>query len=176
MTLSKREREPDEAPEPIYKHHRAQKKLQTPDSDPLLNPRNSDQIEPGRPGIPFFRVSQAGPHHSSSVRLPPKKPGQGARPRPRLRLNPPRPQNQPDLSQAVPTEPGSSRSETSTCYSQKAANYDAEPDADPVGNPKTEDLNSWGSVDGAAEFISSESGLKGNWVGVRPLGKGGNGM
>lgn len=170
MALSKRGREPDEAPEPTNKHHRAQKKLQTPVSDPPLN------LEPGRPGLPSNRVSQAGPHHSSSVRLPPKQPGQGARRRPRLRLNPPRPQNQPGLSQAMPTEPGSSHSETSTCYSQKAANYDAEPDADPVGNPKTEDLNSWGSVDGAAKFISSESGLKGNWVGVRPLGKGGNGM
>ena len=63
-----------------------------------------------------------------------------------------------------------SDSETSTCYSKDVAAYDVRQDDEVDEIPRAEDNEYWGS------FIRSRSGLDGNWVGVRPLGEGGNGI
>ena len=93
--------------------------------------------------------------------------------RPQLIVNPPGPPTLPDPS---PADPGSSASEASTCYAQAAANYNIDPGFELHGTPQTGDYELWGSVEGAAEFIRSRSGLEEDWVGVRPLGKGGYGI
>lgn len=176
MTLGKRGREPAETLDYTIKHHRVQKKAQTPDPVPQLNARNSNEEESGRPGSASNRAAQAESIHSLHIQLPPEQPDQGGRPRLRLKVNPPRPQSQPDPSQAGPNDPGSSHSETSTCYSQDVTNYDVEPGLEAVGTPQAQDIEYWGSNTGAAEFIRSQSGLETDWVGIRPLGKGGFGI
>ena len=67
-----------------------------------------------------------------------------------------------------------SDSETSTYYSKDAATYDVRRDAEIDGIPHAEDIELWG-LD-AAKFIRSHSGRDENWVGVRPLGQGANGI
>ena len=119
------------------------------------------------------RAPRAGAHQSPSVQPPPKQPVQ--RPR-RLKLNPPKPQTSPNPRSAGPTTPGSSVSETSTYYSQAVEKYDVARGVEAVGTPTVEDHEFWGQTEGAAEFIRSRSGLEENWVGVRPLGKGGYGI
>ena len=68
-----------------------------------------------------------------------------------------------------------SDSETSTCYSQSPAAYDVRLDGEADEIPHAEDTEYWSSAE-ATKFIRSRSGLDGNWVGVRPLGEGGNGI
>ena len=164
MNLRKRRREPDEAHERTNKRHRAQKKSQDPAPLPPPNQRNNDEPESGMPGSPSNRVPQAGSHRPSPVRRPLPQP------------NSQRPEKQPGPSHAVYPDPGSSHSETSTCYAQKVTKYDVEPGVQAIGSPDTKELDRCEKVTGAAEFMSSKSGLKGDWVGVWPLGKGGNGI
>lgn len=172
-----REREP-EAPEPTNKHHRAEdKKPQAPHAvpGPHLQSNNNHEVESGRPSSPSNVVSRLAPLHSPPpAQLAPEQPKQGTRPHPVLKLNPPK-KKLPDP--AGPSGPTSSPSETSTCYSQKAARYDVDPAVSATGDPETPDLERWGAVSGAPEFIRSAAGLvDGGWIGVRPLGKGGNGI
>ncbi|CAF9917143.1 MAG: hypothetical protein ALECFALPRED_011059 [Alectoria fallacina] len=176
MAFSKRGREPDEAPGHPNKHRRVQKKPQILDPVPRPHSRDDNEEEPGRPGPPSDQVSQVGPRHSSRVKLPPEQTSQRVQPLQRLKIIPPRPPNQSDPNQAGSTDPGSSHSDTSTCYSQYVANYDVEPGVEATGTPEAKDIEYWGSDKRAAEFIRSQSGLEANWVGIRPLGKGGCGM
>ena len=110
-----------------------------------------------------------------NVQLPSEQSKQRGKPR-RLRLIPPRLQNQTGPSGAESTDPGSSHSETSTCYSQDVTNYDVDRGVEAAGTPQAGDIEYWGKQKGAAEFIRSQSGLETSWVGIRPLGKGGCGI
>ena len=175
MNSRKRGTKPDEAPDQANKRPRVQKKVQIPDPVPPPNQQEANVVDSGRPGSPSNRVSQAGSPHTPPVQLPPEQIDRRVG-RPILKLNPPKTPTEISPSRAGLTDPGSSRSETSTCYSQDVANYDVEPGVDPIGRIQDKDLKNWGSVDGAAAFIRSSSGLEGNWVGIRPLGKGGNGL
>ena len=172
MARVKRVREPGEVLEPTIKHQRVQKP-RNPGPTPQQNPRTEGQDESGRHGPSSHRAPLAGAHHSPSVQPPPEQPEQ--RPR-RLKLNPPKPQSSPDPRPAQPTTPGSSASETSTCYSQAVGKYDVARGVEAVGTPTVEDYEYWGRTDGAAEFIRSRSGLEENWIGVRPVGKGSYGI
>lgn len=198
--MGKRARGPEEAPEQINKRTRAQKKSQAPDPVPQRNLRRRKQEKPGRPGSSSHRAPHAEMNAPPPFQSPPQQPEQGRRPRQRLRLNPPKIQLQsqqpeqehkqgalpiskvpeapalPGPSQLEIHDPELSDSDASTCYSQDAEAYDVGRRFKAVGTPKAKDIEYWGSVKGAAEFIRSRSGLKGNWVGVRPLGKGGNGI
>ena len=203
--MAKRRRAPDEAVEQTQKHPRAQKKSRPNDPVNQRNLGNNDEENPGRPGPSAYQAPQAGSHHPPPVQLPPQQPEQGGdlrlhlRPRLRPRLNPPNvplqtaqlgqggrlrsrtvkppmAQDIPAPSQAEPAGPGRSESEASTCYSQDVAEYDVGRFDKAVGAPQIDDIERWGNADGAAAFITSHSGLEGNWVGVRPLGKGGYGI
>lgn len=171
MAIGKRGREPGEAPQHTNKYHRVQKEPQTPDLVPRQHPRNNIGEELSMPAPSFSPLSQTGSHHSPLVQLPPEQPDPGAIPRQPLTISALKPQ-----SQVGPMDPGSSHSETSTCYSQYVATYDVGRDVEAVGIPDYRDMENWGSHKGAAEFIRSESGIETNWVGIRPLGKGGYGM
>ena len=172
MARVKRVREPGEVLEPTTKHQRVQKPRKPGPAPPQIPPIEG-QDEFGRPGPSSHRAPLAGAHHSPSVQPPPKQPEQ----RPgRLRLNPPKPQSSPEPRPAEPTTPGSSASDTSTCYSQVVSKYDVARGVEAVGTPTVEDYEYWGQTEGAAEFIRSRSGLEENWVGVRPLGKGSYGV
>ena len=96
------------------------------------------------------------------------------RARQRLKLNPPKPPNQPGPSQSEPAVPESSHSETSTCFSRSVENYDIEPGVEAFGSPEKTDTQIWSRQE--AQFIRSKSGLEENWIGIRPLGKGGYGV
>ena len=197
--MAKRIRAPDEALEQTLKHPRAQKKSRPNDPVIVRDLGNNDEENPGRPGPSSYQAPQAGPHQPPPVQLPPQQPeqrgnmrlrprlnrlnvplqtaqlGQGRRLRSRT-VNPPMAQDVPAPSPAEPPSPGRSESDASTCYSQDVAVYDAGRSAKAVGAPRIDDIRRWGNVDGAAEFITSHSGLEGDWVGVRPLGKGGYGI
>lgn len=175
MVSIKRERKPDEATEHTSKYRRIQKESHALGLGPLQSPGNSNEAKFNRPGLPSEPVSHAGSLHSPPVPLPPGPADQRAKRPQRLRLTPPKSPKEPAPSQAAHTVPESSTSETSTCYSQPVANYDVGPGVEPVGDPDAEDER-WQSVVGADEFIHSKSGLEDSWIGVRPLGKGGNGM
>ena len=163
MASGKRNREPDEAPEYTNKNR---KKSQA--YGPVLRPnsRNDKEEELGRPTTSSHR------HHSSPAQSPPIRSGRGRRPR----LNLSTPFNQLRQSREQPGDPPSSHSETSTSYSRDEANYDVQSSVEAVGTPQVQDIEFWGSVEGAAEFIRSQSGLESNWVGTRPLGKGSFGI
>ena len=108
--------------------------------------------------------------------LPPPDPRNNDEPESRPQLDSQSPQQQPGPSHAVNPDPESSDDETSTCYSKDVATYDVEPGVRATGRPDVEEFECCLKVDGAVEFMSSKSGLEGNWVGVWPLGKGGNGI
>lgn len=173
MAKGKRPRESDEAPEHTKKHRGLQEEPQN--FDPVSQPNKSED-DPGRPGPQSYRASQAGSHHSPPFQLPPEQPDEGAGPRPKLKINPPGPQIQPDPNQKGSSDPRSSHSETSTSYNQDVENYDVEPGVRAVGTPTAKDFECWSPDKGAAKFIRSKSGLKANWVGIRPLGRGGCGI
>ncbi len=170
MAIGKRVRQPEEAPGPSNKHQRRQQKPQIANPTTRQNPQDNNKEEPALPG-PSYQTPQAGPHPSPSNPVPPEQPKLQSRPHPQLKLN--HPISQTDPSQA---EPGSSTSETSTCYSQSPSNYDVEDLFAYTENLEAEDYKLWGHVEGAVEFIRTSSGLEEDWVAVRPLGKGGNGI
>lgn len=198
--MGKRARGAEEAPAQTKKRTRAQKRSQAPDPVPQRNLRRRNQEKPGRPGPSSHRAPQAELDHSPPSQPPPQQPEQGGRLRQRRRLNTPNVQLQsqqpeqehkqrvrlilnppkapalPGPSQVEPNDPGLSDSDASTCYSQDAAAYDVGRGVEAVGTPQAKDIEYWGSIKGAAEFIRSRSGLKRDWIGVRPLGKGGNGI
>lgn len=175
MSMRKRGTSPDEGSNQANKRPRIQHEIQIDDQATPPNLQKTNVVDSGRPGSPSNRVPQDGSHQTPPVQIPPEQIEQRVRARPRLILRPPRLPDQPGPSQAGPTEPGSSHSETSTCYSQDVSNYDVEPSVNPIALVGDEDLAKWGSVP-AVEFIRSTSGLEGNWIGIRPLGKGGNGI
>lgn len=176
MNVRKRGTEPDEAPNQVNKRPRVQKNTPINDPVPPPNLQESNVVGSGRPGSPSYRVPQVGSHQIPPIQLPPEQLDQSVRARPVLTIDPPQLSDLPGPSQSGPTDPASGRSEASTCYSQRVSKYDVEPSVEPIGRVEEEDLQKWGKVDGAAEFIRSTSGLEGNWVGIRPLGKGGNGI
>lgn len=105
---------------------------------------------------------------------PQEQPKHGDKPRQRLILKPPK---LPEPPSPGLSDTGSSDSETSTCYSQPVDTYDVEPEVEAVGTLHDGDDERWGSKEGVAQFIRSQSGLDTtDWLGVRPLGKGGCGM
>ncbi len=170
MAIGKRVRQPEEAPGPSNKHQRRQQKPQIADPSTQQNPQDNNEEEPARPG-PSYQTSQAGPHPSPPNPVPPQQPKLQSKPHPQLKLNPLT--SQTDPSQA---EPGSSTSETSTCYSQNPSDYDVDDGFLYTEISEAKDYELWGHVEGAVEFIRSSSGLEEDWVAVRPLGKGGNGI
>ena len=198
--MGKRARGAEEAPEQTNKRTRAQKKSQAPDPVPQRNLRRRNQEKPGRPGPSSHRAPQAELNHTPLFQPPPQQPEQGGKLRQRRRLNVPNVQLQsqpeeqeheqgarpitkvpeapalPAPGQVEPNDPGLSDSDASTCFSQDAAAYDVGRGVEAVGTPQAKDIEYWGSIKGAAEFIRSRSGLKRDWIGVRPLGKGGNGI
>lgn len=176
MNLRKRGTEPDQAPKQVNKRRRVQKNKQIDDPVPAPNIQESNAVNLGRPGSPSHRLPRAGSHQIPPAQLQPEQLDQNVKARPVLHINPPELPDLPDPSQSEPSDPGSGRSEASTCYSQDVSNYDVESGVDPIGRIDGVDLMKWGEVVGAAEFIRSTSGLEGNWVGIRPLGKGGNGI
>ena len=172
--MGKRVKRPNKVPNQTNKHTRVQKKSRP---SPQRNLRKNEEEKSGRPGPSSYQAPQGGLHlHHHPVQLPSQQPEQGGRRRPRLRLNPPKPQKLPSSSQTEPTGPRWSYSQTSTCYSQDVATYDVGRGVEAVGTPQAEEIEYWGSTKGAAEFIRSRSGLEEDWVGVRPLGKGGYGI
>ena len=144
----KRSREPDEALQQTEKHPRLQERENKSNSEPPQNRRKGHEEKPGRP-VPSS-------HAASQAQLPQPPP---------IQLPSQRPQLDPEWSD----------SETSTCYSKDATAYDVRRDEEPDVDPPAEDIEYWRS-EKAAKFIGSRSGLDGNWVGVRPLGEGGNGI
>ena len=148
ITMVKRPREPDEAPKQTNKHPRLQKQRDASSLESSLNWRKVDDEKSGRPESSSYVASQAQLPQPSPIQLP---------------------SQQPQLDHEW------SDSETSTCYSKEAAYYDVRRDDEAEGIPHAEDIEYWKSEE-AAKFIRSRSGLDGNWVGVRPLGKGGNGI
>lgn len=52
--------------------------------------------------------------------------------------------------------------------------FDASDAEDVLGEPLSDDVGLWSQP--PAQFIRSEAGLQGNWVGKRPLGQGGFGL
>lgn len=174
MSTRKRGSSPDEAPTPANKRPRAQHGRQIDNTAPPPNLQRTNVVDSGRPGSPFDRVPQAGSHQTPPAQIPPEQINQEVRARPRLILRPPRLPDQPGPGQAGPNDPGSSHSETSTCYSQDVSHYDVDQSVSAFGWAEVEDISKWKK--GAAEFIRSTSGLDGNWVGIRPLGKEGNGI
>ena len=146
--MVKRPREPDEAPEQTDKHPRLQKQKNNSNSEPPRNLQKGNEEKPGRP--------EPSSHAASQAQLPQPPP---------IQL----PSQQPQLDYEW------SDSETSTCYSKDVAAYDARRDDEADVIPYAKDIEYWGSVE-FAKFIRSRSGLDGNWVGVRPLGEGGNGI
>ena len=146
--MAKRSREPDEAPKQTDKHPRLQKKKHNSSSEPLRNLRKGNEENPGRP--------EPSSHAASQAQLPQTPPIQFPLPQPQL-------------------DHEWSDSETSTCYSKDATAYDVRPDDEADAVPPAEDIEYSDSVK-TKNFIRSRSGLDGNWVGVRPLGKGGNGI
>lgn len=174
IIMGKRVKRPNKVPEQTNKHVRVQKKSQP---SPQRNLRKNEEDKSGRPGPSSYQAPQGGLHlHHHPDQLPSQQPGQGGRRRFRLRLNPPKPQKLPSSSQTEPTDPRWSYSQTSTCYSQDVATYDVGRGVKSVGTPQAEDIEYWGSTKGAAHFIRSHSGLGEDWIGVRPLGKGGYGL
>lgn len=202
MELRKRRREPDEAPKKGVKRQRVQEQPRAPNPIPQPNPAKKTEEEPGRsePPVrkgkprpqrkrnpqnvqlppeqpdPRARLRPRAKPNASNGQPPPKPPVQRGKPQPRPRRGPQPPQNRPGTSRAGPLDPESSDSDASTCYSQSVAHYDVEPGVDAVGVPQAGDIELWGSRPGAAEFIRSRSGLEEDWIGVRPLGKGGCGI
>ena len=160
MAPGKRGREPSEA---SVEHHRAQKKARVPNP-----PVQTNQNPRTR-----FQARQ----HPENVEPLLELPNQGGKPRPKprvhLTLNPPHP---PDPNQADSNDPGSSASEVSTCYSQEVENYDVGPGVEAQGVPNARDMEYWGRAEQIPRFIRSQSGIEGNWVGVKPLGVGGMGV
>ena len=173
MSTRKRGTSPNEASNQANKRPRVQNEIQI-DSPAPPNLQRTNIVDSGRPGSLSNRVPQAGPHQTPTVQIPREQIDQGVKARPKLILRPPRLPDPPGPCQAGPTDPGSSHSETSTCYSQAVCKYDVEPSVDALGEVEDEDLKKW--EPDAAEFIRSTSGLEENWVGIRPLGKGGNGI
>ena len=173
MAKGKRQRGSDEVPEHTKKHPRLQDE---PRNFGLVSQPSKSGENLGRPRPKSHRVAQAGSHPSPPFQPPPEQQDKGAGPRIRLKLNPPKPRIQLDPSEGDPSDPGSSHTEASTCYNQSVANYDVEPGVQAVGTPTAEDFDRWGSEKEAAEFIRSKSGLETNWVGIRPLGRGGRGI
>lgn len=131
--------------------------------------------------------------NARNVRPPPEQPDSRARRHQPVNPNPPQAQlppnvwnkrlrpkvhspNQPGPSRAEPADPEPNDSDASTCYSQSPEHYDVEQGVKAVGVPEPRDIELWGSTPGAAQFIRSQSGLEQDWIGVRPLGKGGNGI
>ena len=157
--MGKRTRGPDEAPEQTNMHH------PPPFQPPLQQPEQRDRLRPRRRPNALYTELQFEQPEQEHKR--PKRP---------LFLRPPKPPALPAPSQVEPNDLGLSDSDASTCYSQDPAAYDVGRDVEAVEIPQAEDIEYWGSVKGAAEFIRSRSGLKGDWIGVRPLGKGGNGI
>ena len=156
MPPGKRGREP---PEASFKHHPAQKKAR------ILDPPVQTNQKPRT----RFQARQ----HPENVEPLSEVPNQGGKPRPRPRVHlKPNPPHSPDPSQADPNDPGSSISEVSTCYSQEVENYDVGPGVEAVGVPLARDIEYWGRAGVVPEFIRSQSGIEGNWVGIRPLGWG----
>ena len=201
IKMTKRAREPDEAPEQTNKQRRVLKKSQSaPDPAPQQHLRDGNQEELGRPGQSSYPVPQAALHHQHppaqspsqqaeqgrrpslhqsrpsppNVQLPSEQPREGGEGHENLTSNPPRLQDVPVPSQARPFDLESSDSETSTRYSQESGTYDVGQDIRAVGTPQTGEIENWGQPQ--TLFIRSSSGLEENWVGVRPLGEGGNGM
>ena len=146
--MAKRPREPDEAPKQIDKHPHLLKKKKTSNEEPPRDLQKENEEQPGRP--------EPSSHAASQAQLPQPPP---------IQL----PSQQPQLDHEW------SDSETSTCYSKDVAAYDVRRDDEVDEIPHAKDNEYWGSAV-AAKFIRSRSGLDGNWVGVRPLGEGGNGI
>ena len=160
MAPGKRGREP---PEASVTHHPAQKKAR------FLDPAVQTRQKP--------RTRLQARQHRENVETPVESPNQGGEPRPKprvhLTLNSPHPL---DPSQADLNDPGSSKSEASTCYSQEIENYDVGPGVEAQAVPNARDLKYWGRAGQAPQFIRSQSGIEGNWVGIKPLGSGGMGV
>ena len=157
MAPGKRGREPPEASD---KRYSAQKKARVP--DPLVQTNQKPRTR--------LQAKQHPEKFEPLLELPNK--GGKPRPRPRvhLTLNPPHP---PDPSQAHPNDPGSGTSEVSTCYSQEVENYDVGPGVESQAVPNARDMEYWGWAGQIPHFIRSQSGIEGNWVGIKPLGLGG---
>ena len=145
--MVKRSREPDEAPKQTNKHPRLQEKNHSSNPESTRNLWKGNEEKQDMP--------EPSSHATLQSRLPEHPP---------IRL----PSQQSQLNHEW------SDSETSTCYSKDAATYDVGEDDKADETPHAEDVEYWGRK--AAKFIRSSSGLDGNWVGVRPLGKGGNGV
>ena len=161
MAPGKRGREP---PEASGEHHPAQKKARVVDPSVQTNQKPRTRLQARQ--------------HPENVEPLLESPEQGGEPRPRprvhLTLNPPHP---PDPSQADPDDQGSSPSEVSTCYSREVENYDVGPGVEAQAVPNARDLEYWGWFgEKIPRFIRSQSGIEGNWVGIRPLGLGGMGV
>lgn len=146
--MAKRSREPDEALQQTEKRPRLQGRKTQWNPEPSKNRRKGNEEKPGRP-VPSS-------HAASQAQLPQPPP---------IQLSSQQPQLDPEWSD----------SETSTCYSRDAAAYDVRRDEEIDVIPHAKDIEYWRS-EKAAKFIGSRSGLDGNWVGVRPLGEGGNGI
>ena len=145
--MVKRPREPDEALKQTDKHPRLQEKRHKSNPEPR-NLRKGNKEKPGRPEPSSHAALQAQLTQPSPIQLP---------------------LQQPQLDHEW------SDSETSTCYSKDAAAYDVRRDYEADVIPLTKDNGYWGPEE-AVKFIRTRSGLDGNWVGVRPLGEGGNGI
>ena len=160
MAPGKRAREP---PEASVKHNPRQKKARVLDPPVQTNQRPRTRLQARQ--------------HPENVEPLFELPNQGGktRPKPRvhLTLNPSHP---PDPNQADPNDPGSSASEVSTCYSQEVENYDVGPGVEAEAVPTARDLEYWGRAGQVPRFIRSQSGIGGNWVGIKPLGAGGMGV
>ena len=168
MAPGKRGREP---PEAFVTHHPAQKKARflDPAVQTSQKPRTRLQARQHRENVepPVESPNQGGEPRREPRRKPRRKP------RVHLTLNSPHP---PDPSQVDPNEPRSSKSEVSTCYSQDVENYDVGPGVEAQGVPNARDLEYWGWSRRIPQFIRSQSGIEGNWVGIKPLGLGGGGI
>ena len=147
--MAKRPRDPDEAPKQIDKHGHLQKRRHISNAETPRSQRKGNEEKPGRPA--------PSSHAASQPQLPQPPP---------IHLSSQQPQLDHDEW---------SDSETSTCYSQDAAAYDVRRNAETNVIPPAKEIEYWES-ERAAKFIRSRSGLDGNWVGVRPLGQGGNGI
>ena len=148
ITMVKRPRELDESPKQTDKHPRLQKKKDASNPESSRNRRKVNEEKSGRPEASSYVASQAQSPQPPPIQFP---------------------SQQPQLDHEW------SDSETSTCYSKDATHYDVEPDVEAEGIPQAGDIEYWES-EKAAKFIRSRSGLDGNWVGVRPLGEGANGI
>ena len=156
MPPGKRGREP---PEASVEHYPAKKKTR------VLDPPVQTNQKP--------RTRFQAREHPENVESLSEIPNQGGKPRVHSTLHPP---HYLDPSQADPNDAGSSISEVSTCYSQEVENYDVEPGVEARAVPQARDMEYWGDAGQIPSFIRSQSGIEGNWVGIKPLGYGAMGM